>query len=371
MRLEYGDGIRDAITRCRVAWPLDGCCGGKIRCLTQAAAEVGRQEFREDLLFLSIGWLKPTAGCLRRMGSRLANRHGVIRDKASGMWIHRAARHTATILITVLLGGLLGATLLRFAPGFGVDEQELDTRLSGATIQALRDSHAAERNVLVFYARYLSGLLRGDLGVSRSLQRPISELLSQRIPVTLRLVAFGLLAGWLLGLALALPGAISGKPAHDILPGFLSGALLSLPSALVAVLFVLIGGPGPLAIALVIAPKVYRYSRNLLAQTSALPHVLAARAKGLSRLRILLWHVLPIAAPQIIALAGVSVSIAFGASIPIEVICDFPGIGQLAWQAALARDMPLLVNLTVLVTVVTLVANSASDLAVSPSSGRQ
>jgi peptide/nickel transport system permease protein len=140
-----------------------------------------------------------------------------------------------------------------------------------------------------------------------------------------------------------------------------------LPSALVALLFLFIGGPGPLAIAFVIAPKVYRYSRNLLAQTSAMPHVLAAKAKGLGRARILLWHVFPIAAPQILALAGVSVSIAFGASIPIEVICDFPGIGQLAWQAALARDLPLLVNLTMLVTVVTLVANSASDLAVAAS----
>jgi len=283
------------------------------------------------------------------------------------MWIHRIARHASTIVITVLLGGLLGATLLRFAPGFGVDERELDPRLSSDTIRALQDSHASERNVLAFYAHYLSGLVQGDLGVSRSLQRPVAELIAERIPVTLRLVGFGLLAGWCLGLALALPGAISGKPAYDLLPGFLSGSLLTLPSAVVALLFLFVGGPGALAIALVIAPKVYRYSRNLLAQTSALPHVLAAKAKGLSRARILLWHVLPIAAPQILALAGVSVSIAFGASIPIEVICDFPGIGQLAWQAALARDMPLLVNLTMLVTVVTLVANSASDLAVAAS----
>src|SRR5579863_1393606 len=191
------------------------------------------------------------------------------------MWIHRLARHASTILITVLLGGLLGATLLRFAPGFGVDEQELDTRLSGETIRALRESHAAERNVLAFYARYLSGLLRGDLGVSRSLQRPVAELLAERIPVTLRLVGFGMLAGWFLGLALALPGGISGKQEFDLFPSFLSGSLLCVPSALVALLFLLIGGPGPLAIALVIAPKVYRYSRNLLAQTSALPHVLA------------------------------------------------------------------------------------------------
>jgi len=63
-----------------------------------------------------------------------------------------------------------------------------------------------------------------------------------------------------------------------------------------------------------------------------------------------------------IALAGVTVSIALGASIPVESLCGLPGIGQLAWQAALSRDLPLLVNLTVLVTLVTLLANSGADV---------
>jgi peptide/nickel transport system permease protein len=63
-----------------------------------------------------------------------------------------------------------------------------------------------------------------------------------------------------------------------------------------------------------------------------------------------------------IALAGITISIALGASIPIESLCGLPGIGQLAWQAALSRDLPLLVNLTVLVTLVTLLANSGADV---------
>jgi peptide/nickel transport system permease protein len=65
-----------------------------------------------------------------------------------------------------------------------------------------------------------------------------------------------------------------------------------------------------------------------------------------------------------IAHAGITVSIALGASIPIESLCGLPGIGQLAWQAALSRDLPLLVNLTVLVTLVTLLANSGADVMV-------
>ena len=279
------------------------------------------------------------------------------------MWTKRLARSLLTVLLTALLGGLLGATLVRLAPGFEADEAELDSRLSRNSIQALRQSRAAEENIPRYYVRYLNGLLRGNLGVSRSLGRPVRELFAERIPVTARAVAVGLLGAWVLGLTLALPGALYRRWAYDVLTTVLSGIFLCLPSAVVALLFLYVGGPVSVAIALVVFPRVFRYARNLLLQAYSLPHVLMAKAKGLSGSRILLWHVLPSAAPQLLALAGVSISMAFGAAIPIEVICDSPGIGQLAWQAALGRDLPLLVNLTLLVTLVTVAANSASDLA--------
>jgi peptide/nickel transport system permease protein len=116
-----------------------------------------------------------------------------------------------------------------------------------------------------------------------------------------------------------------------------------------------------LGIAAVIFPRVFRYARNLLIQASARAHVITARAKGLGPARILFRHVLPCVAGELRALAGVSLSLAFTAAIPVEAICDSPGVGQLAWQAALARDLPLLTNLTLIVTAVTLVGNSLSD----------
>jgi peptide/nickel transport system permease protein len=286
------------------------------------------------------------------------------------MSIRRALRHLSIIVVTVLLGGLLGATLVRTAPGFGVDERELDSRLREDSLRALRESRAEENNILRFYIHYLTGLLRGDLGSSRSLGRPVAELLAERIPVTFRSVGLGLAGGWLLGFLLALPMAVSRLPGYDFLSAVASGVFLCLPSAVLALLLLFLGGPPLLAIALVVFSRVFRYVRNLLLESCTLPHVVAAKARGLGRTRVLMWHVLPSAGPQILALAGVSVSIAFGASIPIEVICDSPGIGQLAWQAALGRDLPLLINLTVLVTVMTLLANSFSDLATPASPGR-
>jgi peptide/nickel transport system permease protein len=71
--------------------------------------------------------------------------------------------------------------------------------------------------------------------------------------------------------------------------------------------------------------------------------------------------VLPLVSPALFALLGVSLSVAFGAAIPIEALCDSPGVGQLAWQAALNRDLPLIMNLTLLVTLITVAGNMLAN----------
>lgn len=273
------------------------------------------------------------------------------------------------ILLTALLGGLLGATLVRLAPGFGVDERELDTRLSAQSQQAIRAERARDNNIAAFYFRYLGGLLHGDFGFSRSLNRPVSELLAQRLPLTLASLGYGVAGGFSLGLALALVTVWWRAPGTDLVPGVLSGIFLAAPAAVIALLFLWISpwlsSGGRWAIALVVFPQVYRYAKNQLIATAQSPHVLAAEAKGLTGWRVLWAHIFTPSAPQLAALAGISVSIAFGASIPIEVISDTPGIGQLAWRAALDRDLPLLVTITVLVALMTLAVNSIADIALS------
>jgi len=274
----------------------------------------------------------------------------------------KLARHGLAIIATALLGGFLAATLVRLAPGFNTDEAQLDPRLNSASLQALKQVRADQNNILRFYAHSLSHALRGDLGVSLSLGQPVNTLLRQRVPLTLRLVGMGFLLSWAAVLALALSAARLRKSAYDGLATVLSGTLLCIPAAVLALLSVLWNIPGALAIGLIIFPRDYRYTRNLLAKAYTLPHVLAARAKGIGEGRILFWHVFPVVAPQILAVAGVSVSLALGAAIPVEALCGLAGVGQLAWQAALSRDLPLLVNITILVTLATLLANSGADL---------
>jgi peptide/nickel transport system permease protein len=274
----------------------------------------------------------------------------------------KIARHGLALLATALLGGLLSATLVRFAPGLDADEAELDPHLNHESVQALRQTRLQQHDTLRFYVHSLQRAVHGDLGTSISLGRPVSTLLRERTPLTLRVAGVGLLLSWAAAMALALSAAGLRSSTYDVLATVVSGTLLCLPAAVLALLSVLWNVSGALAIALIIFPRDYRYARNLLAKAYSLPHIVSARAHGLSELRILFWHVIPIAAPQLLAAAGVSVSLAVGAAIPVEALCGLAGVGQLAWQAALARDLPLLMNITILVTLVTLLANSGADV---------
>jgi peptide/nickel transport system permease protein len=274
----------------------------------------------------------------------------------------RIAGHALALVATLLLGGFLSATLVRLAPGFDADEQQLDPHLSAESVQALRAARQQDHNVWRFYFSYMKGAAHGDLGTSLALAQPVRTLLRERAPFTLRLLALGLGLAWVAALSLALTAAWLRISAYDALTIVVSGTFLCIPAAVLALLSVLWNVPGSLAIALIVFPHIYRYARNLLLKSYSSPHIITARAKGLGEARILFWHVVPTVAPQLLALAGVSVSMAVGAAIPVEALCGLPGVGQLAWQAAMARDLPLLVNITLLVTLVTLLANSGADV---------
>lgn len=278
------------------------------------------------------------------------------------MSLSRIARHLATLLATALLGAFLAATLVRLAPGFDADAQQLDNRLSHESVEALRAERAQNRDIVRFYFSYVRAALHGDLGRSQTLSRPVRELVAERLPVTARLVVWGVLLGWVLAIGLAFSAALLRHAGLRMAGAIGAGMLLCVPSAVLALGLVIFRAPAFLAIALVVFPKIYSITRSLLERSYELPHIITARAKGLSEVRVLLWHVLPVSGGQLIALAGVSVSLGLGASIPVEALCGIPGIGQVAWQAALGRDLPLLVTLTVIVTVATLTANLASDL---------
>jgi peptide/nickel transport system permease protein len=260
----------------------------------------------------------------------------------------RMGRAAVRIAGTAAAAAVLCGLMVRFASGFGLDERQLDAGLSAQSQQAIRQSND-------FF----------NFGFSQSLNRPIRELLEERAPMTARLIATGVAGGWTLALLLAVPPVIWRRSSIAAGGAALSGIAACLPAAGIALVLFRLGGSVTWMIPLILFPRLYQYAGNLLRHGYNLPHVLMARAKGLGTVRIFFRHVMPPAGGQLLALAAVSINMAFGAAVAVEAICDLPGLGQLAWKAAMSRDLPVLVILTAMVAVLTQFSRSLAD-AVSP-----
>jgi len=97
-------------------------------------------------------------------------------------WAGRAARS----LLVILFAGLLGAALVRLAPGSNVDEMQMDVRLSQSTVERLGQERAKSHEPLSFYLNYLSGLGRGEAGRSELYGQAVSELIRDRFGARMR-----------------------------------------------------------------------------------------------------------------------------------------------------------------------------------------
>jgi peptide/nickel transport system permease protein len=276
-----------------------------------------------------------------------------------------AVRIAGRIVLTVAVAAFLAASLVRFAPGAGTGEEQLDVRWSASSRARIEEQRRMDLELAGYYRRRMAGWLRGDFGESQSLRRPVGELLRERIGPTTKNISIGLATAWAAGLAGALCLATRTIPAAGAFASLAGLLLQCVPAGALALFAAASGRRGPalcgLALGLVLYPRVLQYGRNLLGRAYGHAHVTVARARGIGRTRILCWHVLPVAAPQLVSFAAVSVSLAVSAAIPLEVILDVPGIGQLAWQAALARDLNLLVNVTVLVCLLVVIASTLAD----------
>jgi peptide/nickel transport system permease protein len=106
-----------------------------------------------------------------------------------------------------------------------------------------------------------------------------------------------------------------------------------------------------MVLATVIAVRDFKMVYALLRNISSAPQLLYARAQGFSTARIVLSHLLPSLPGELLALAMTSFVLALSACVPIEVVFDVPGLGQLAWNAAMNRDLSVLLAVTLLLAV--------------------
>lgn len=274
----------------------------------------------------------------------------------------RLAGAAIRLALIVLVGVLACAALVRYSPGFESEEADIDARVSRETALAIHERAGTAESFPKYAADYFLRALHGDLGVSRAFNSPVADLLRDRAPISLALIVSGIAVAWAAGLALAWFAVW--QPAKGIRPlaEAVAGISLAIPAPVIAIAFFLAGAPLSAALALAILPRIFGTIRELLEDVSRSPALISARARGLSRSAVAIRYVaLPIA-PQLAALFGVSLVMAFGSAIPVEALCDVPGIGQLAWRAALGRDLPLLCGLAMAITLTVALAHTGAEI---------
>jgi peptide/nickel transport system permease protein len=316
--------------------------------------------------------------------------------------------------ILVALGTLAGVAivvfvLLRVVPGDPI-AMMISPGASAADVAALRAHYGLDGGLLsqfVVWARYA---LRGDFGVSISLHRDVMTLLGERLPATLELAIAALEFAVIVGGFVAIVGVMARRTWLEAVIDAVNGVLLAIPDfvwalALVLTLGVLTpvlpltGRVNPsvaagmatpfyfaesllrlkfdvfldllkhlampvLALGLPLAAVITRVLKGGLDEAMAQDYALLARLKGMSDLRVILQEALRNAVGPTLALTGVQFTFLIGGTVIVERIFAYPGIGNMAIEAVINRDLPLIQGLVIVFAVMFISVNIAVDLLV-------
>jgi peptide/nickel transport system permease protein len=298
------------------------------------------------------------------------------------------------IRAAVLLFGvsLVSFLLLEAAPGDFFDELRLNRQVNPATVAALRAEYGFDGPVLTRYGRWVAAALHGHFGYSLQYRVPVERLLWQRAANTLLLAGVALAVAWALALGLGIATAAAGRRWPDRLAGAVAAALLALPDVLITLVLLSIaahsgwlpvGGmssvdpaPGlkgavadlarhmtvPVAILVIsIAPALLQHVRHALADAVPLPLRVALTARGLTRRRVIVRHALRLAAAPLAALGGLSLGTLLSASLLVEALVGWPGLGALLLEAVSARDEYVIVGATIVSTLFLVGGNAIGD----------
>ncbi len=277
--------------------------------------------------------------------------------------LSRALLHGCRVFSLLLLSSLGTVILMRSAPGYFSDVREMDAEHAGAVREAL----STERGVstLQAWTGFLKHAAHLDFGNSRQYATPVWPLLRPRLWTSLKLLLPSVLLGPLTALLLATFLLLArGRLAET---GLASAAtvLCAVPISVLTLFCLLSGQGGPASILFaLVAARDFRFFSRLLRTHSIAPHLFHARASGVRTLRLLSVHLLWPMRRQVLALVLTSFLIGLNAVPPVEVIFGVPGVGQLAWGAAMNRDMPVLLAITMVMALSVAcvgVLNSASS----------
>jgi ABC-type dipeptide/oligopeptide/nickel transport system permease component len=232
--------------------------------------------------------------------------------------------------------------------------------------------------LLVQLWNYFSSVLHGNLGESYTRNRPVLDLILERLPATGMLAAAALMIEVILGASLGLWEALRQTRSWALaavnvallsIPAFALGFLLLLCFGYLIPVFPVDGGTGwshlvlpAVTLGVLGAPYYSNLVRDGMKDALAAPYTRTAVAKGLPKRYIVTRHVLRNALPPSITMLGMDVAIMFSGVVFVEAIFGWPGIGALQTQAFANVDRPILMGTVIVAAVVVVLGNLAADV---------
>jgi peptide/nickel transport system permease protein len=304
--------------------------------------------------------------------------------------VRRVAARAGEAALSLILLVTLAFFLAHAAPD-GPEYAILGVRMSPTRVHQVAVRLGLAMPVWRQYEIWWRHVLQGSLGYSFLLNRPVTGLLADYAGNSAALLGAGFGCGFLLTLAGGLahgawyrrwPGRVLGGVELLLyaVPGFVIGTVLILvfsawlgwlPPGGVADLR--LASPGlsdfarhlvlpALTVALVVYAGLARFFAESVDTELGRPYARTAAAKGLSPRAILFRHVAPNAIRPLITLVGLSLPGLFAASVVVESVFSYPGLGWLLWRSALARDYPVLIGIVLIIGILTVVGNLFADL---------
>jgi peptide/nickel transport system permease protein len=298
-------------------------------------------------------------------------------------------RRIGQALVTVVVVTIVTFGLLHLLPG-GPARAILGARATALQIREFNRTNGFDQPLPVQYVRYILQVAHGNLGFSYKLNQSVWSLLAERLPKTLLLTALALLVAVLIGVPVGILQAVrrNGVADHVLTgaafvlygtPVFLLGLVLVAFFGVYAqffpaqapqtgnVLSLLENWRGLVlpvfTLAGVTLATFTRYSRSSTIDVLGQDYIRTAHAKGAPTLRIITRHVLRNACLPIVTMFGLYLPALFGGALVVEYLYNFPGMGLLLWNAAQTRDYPVLLGVTLVVSLATVIGSLVVDLA--------
>ena len=282
--------------------------------------------------------------------------------------------------VLILLGVSLITFFLLFVLPADPVRQIAGRSATPQTVENIRTQLGLDQPFVVQYARYLGGLVQGDMGRSYLQKSQVASLIAARMPATLLLMVAAITCELLLGLSMGIAAALMRGRAGDQALMTLSFVTVSAPQFVVSLLMLYvfavrlqwfpIGGYGTFAhlvlpaitLGLLGSGWYARMIRSSMIDVLRADYIRTARAKGLPRARIILRHALPNAILPVIAMIGIDIGMFMGGIVVVESVFGWPGIGQLAWQAIQRIDIPIIMGVTLVSACAIVAGNLVADL---------